>query len=161
MATRQEKVDRSGLVPQVADENVNCHSLGGVQQLLPPVQLGRVRALLPSQELRYGPGGELRLTDVAEVPGEVYGLPLHQAGQQGHVGRLPPSSWQGHTELVEFVPQKLPAVLGLRPPQDSTQERGIETLWGGQPPLDLRHGHLVLGGGGQQRQSARGGAEDV
>lgn len=47
------------------------------------------------------------------------------------------------------------------PPEDAAEQRRVETLRRGQPPLDLAHGHLVLGGGGEQRQSARHAAEHV
>ena len=47
------------------------------------------------------------------------------------------------------------------PPEDSSEERGVEALWGRQPPLDLRHGHFVLGRRAQQREAARHRAEDV
>ena len=45
--------------------------LGGHQEIFPPVDV----TVLPAEELRHWSGGELCLTDVAEVPGEVYGLP--------------------------------------------------------------------------------------
>ena len=132
--------------------------------------------MLSGQELRHLPGGELRLTDVAEVPGEVYGLPLHQAGQQGHVTRLPPPGREGEAEPVQLVPQLLPAVLRLgpgavrvrtetcyplSPPQHSSQQTRVQTLRRRQPPLNLPHRHLVLGGGGQEGEAARDRAEDV
>ena len=47
------------------------------------------------------------------------------------------------------------------PPEDSSEERGVEALWGRQPPLDLRHGHFVLGRRAQQREAPRHRAEDV
>ena len=59
--------------------------------------------------------GELRLTDVSEVPGEVDGLPLHQAGQQGHVTRLPPPGRERQTESVQLVSELLASVLRLCP----------------------------------------------
>ena len=89
-------------------------SLSGHQEIFPPVDV----TVLPAEELRHWSGGELCLTDVAEVPGEVYGLPLHQAGQQGHVTRLPPPGWQRQTESVQLVSQLLPAVLRLGPELD-------------------------------------------
>ena len=91
----------------------------------------------------------------------MYGLPLHQAGQQGHVGRLPSPGWETHPDLVELVPQELPTVLGLGPSEDSTKERGIETFRRRESPLDLRYRDFVLGGGGQEGEAARGGAEDL
>ena len=92
-------------------------SLGGVQQLLPPVQLGGVRGL-PGEVLRHGPGGELRLAHVAEVAREVDSLALHQRGQQRHVGRLPPTGGQGEADPVQLTSQHLTAVLGLGPATD-------------------------------------------
>ena len=47
------------------------------------------------------------------------------------------------------------------PSEDSTKKRSVETLGGRQPPLDLRHGDFVLGGGGEKREPSRRGAEDV
>jgi len=48
-------------------------SLGRQQHVFPRVQLVGVR-VLPVQVLAHGFGGELRLADVAEVPGQVDGL---------------------------------------------------------------------------------------
>ena len=87
------------------------------EQIFPPVDV----AVLPGEELRHLPGRELRLTDVSEVPGEVDGLPLHQAGQQGHVTRLPPPGRQRQTESVQFSSQHFPSVFRLCPPEDSAQ----------------------------------------
>ena len=71
-------------------------SLGGVEDLLPPVTVRGV-GVLPAEVLRHLPGGELSLADVAEVPGQVDGLPLHQGSQQGHVTRLPPPGRKAQT----------------------------------------------------------------
>ena len=73
--------------------------LGGHQEIFPPVDV----TVLPAEELGHWSGGELCLTDVAEVPGEVDGLPLHQAGQQGHVGRLPPPGRECHTQFLQLL----------------------------------------------------------
>ena len=91
----------------------------------------------------------------------MYGLPLHQAGQQGHVGRLPPSGWESHAQLLKFFSQNLSIIFSLGPPEDSTKERSIETLGRRESPLDLRYRDFVLGGGGQEGEAARGGAEDL
>ena len=47
------------------------------------------------------------------------------------------------------------------PSEDPTKEGGVEALGRGEAALDLGYGHLVLGGGRQQRQPARHAAECV
>ena len=47
------------------------------------------------------------------------------------------------------------------PSQDSSEEGRVEALWRRQPPLHLRHRHLVLGRGAEQGQPAGDGAEDL
>ena len=47
------------------------------------------------------------------------------------------------------------------PAQHAAQQRGVETLGRGQPPLHLGDGDLVLGGGGEEGEAARGGAEHL
>ena len=47
------------------------------------------------------------------------------------------------------------------PPEDSPEERCIEAFRRGQPPLDLRHCHLILGGRAEEGEAARHRAEDV
>ena len=54
--------------------------LGGIQNFLSAVALRGV-SVLPAEVLRHLPGRELGLTDVAKVPRQVDGLPLHQARQ--------------------------------------------------------------------------------
>jgi hypothetical protein len=88
-------------------------------------------------------------------------LTFYQAGEKRDIGRLSPSRRQTHPNLVQLVPQHFAPVLGLRPSEDATQKGGVEALWWGQPPLHLRNGDLVLGGGGQEGEAARGRAEDV
>lgn len=47
------------------------------------------------------------------------------------------------------------------PAQDSSEQRGIEALRRGQTSLNLSDRHLVLGGGAEEGQAARDGAEDL
>ena len=47
------------------------------------------------------------------------------------------------------------------PPEDSSEDRGVEAFGRGQPPLDLRHCHLILGGRAEEGEAARHRAEDV
>ena len=129
------------LVQQV--HQLLADEIGLKQELLPPVDLGRV-GLVSTHVLCHLSGRELRLTNVAEVPGEVYGLPLHQAGQQGHVGRLPPPCWQSHPQLVQLLSQNFPIIFSLGSPEDSAQKRGVEALRGREPSLDLGYGDFVF-----------------
>ena len=88
--------------------------LGGEEELPPPGHL--LGALGPRGEVLGDlPGGELGLADVAEVPRQVDRLPLHQARQQGHVGRLPPPRGKLHPDTLQLVTQHLATVLGLGP----------------------------------------------
>ena len=47
------------------------------------------------------------------------------------------------------------------PSKDSSEERGVEAFRRGQPPLHLRHCHLILGGRAEEGEAARHRAEDV
>ena len=47
------------------------------------------------------------------------------------------------------------------PPENSTKQGGIEAFWWREPPLNLCDSDLVLGGGGEQGEPTRDGAEDV
>lgn len=47
------------------------------------------------------------------------------------------------------------------PAQDSAQQRSVEALRGRQAALHLPHSHLVFGGGAEQGQPTRDGAEDL
>lgn len=69
---------------------------------------------------------------------------------------------------LHFSTQHSPVSLGcpraLRsslPAEDSSEERGVETLRGRESPLHLPDGHLVLGSGAEKREAARHGAEDL
>ena len=88
-----------------------CDLLGSHNEVLPPVVVG----VLPAEVLGHLPGGELSLADVAEVPGQVDGLPLHQGSQQGHVTRLSPPGRKAQTQPVKLVPKLLSTILGLCP----------------------------------------------
>ena len=106
-------------------------------------------------------GRELCLTDVAKVSGQVNCFTLYEAGQQGHIAGLPSTRGQGQAQSIQLLPEVLAAILGLGPAENPTQKGGVKALWWGQPPLHLRNGDLVLGGGGEKGEAARGGAEDV
>jgi hypothetical protein len=86
--------------------------LGSVEELLPAVHVRWLR-VLPAEVLCHLPGGELCLADVAKVSGQVDCLTLYQAGQQGHISRLPSTRWQGEADAVKFTAQHLASVLGL------------------------------------------------
>ena len=47
------------------------------------------------------------------------------------------------------------------PSKDSSEERGVEAFRRGQPPLDLRHCHLILGGRAEEGEAPWHRAEDV
>ena len=47
------------------------------------------------------------------------------------------------------------------PPEDPSEEGGVEALWGRQPPLHLRDGDFVLGRRAEEGEAPRHGAEDV
>ncbi len=47
------------------------------------------------------------------------------------------------------------------PPEDSSEQRRVETLGRREPPLHLRHRDFVLGRRAQEREAAGNGAEDV
>ena len=47
------------------------------------------------------------------------------------------------------------------PPEDPSEEGGVEALWGRQPPLHFRDGDFVLGRRAEQGEAPRHGAEDV
>lgn len=51
--------------------------------------------------------------------------------------------------------------LSVLPSQHAPQQGGVEALGRGQSPLHLPYGHLVLGGGAEQRQAARYRAEHL
>ena len=72
-------------------------------------------SLLPAEVLGHLPGGELGLTDVAKVPRQVDRLPLHQAGQQGHIAGLSSPGWQSQPQSVELVSKLLSAILRFCP----------------------------------------------
>ena len=117
--------------------------------------------MLPAEVLCHLLGWKFCLTDIAKVSRQVDCLTLHQAGQQGHIGCLPPACRQRHSKLVQFVPQELATILGLGASENTAKEGGIEALWWREPPLDLSNGHLVLGGGGEEGEAARSRTEDV
>ena len=47
------------------------------------------------------------------------------------------------------------------PPENSTKKGGVEAFRRRESALNLCHCHLVLGGGGEEGEAARGGAEDL
>lgn len=49
----------------------------------------------------------------------------------------------------------------LLPAEDSAQQRSVEALGRGEPPLHLPDGDLILGGGAEQRQAAWHRAENL
>ena len=56
-----------------AERGMNEYSLGGKDELPPPVDV-RVVGVLPAQELAHLPRRELRLAHVPKVPRQMYGL---------------------------------------------------------------------------------------
>ena len=49
----------------------------------------------------------------------------------------------------------------LLPSEDTAEEWSVEALWRGQPPLHLRHRHLVLGRWAEERQPSGDRAEHI
>ena len=115
--------------------------------------------MLPAEVLGHLPGGELGLTDVAKVPRQVDRLPLHQAGQQGHIAGLSSPGWQSQPQSVELVSKLLSAILRFCPEKKvapaylystylpakySAKKRSIKALRRKEAPLYFSDGDLVL-----------------
>ena len=90
-----------------ASKHTICHQLCSEKEILPAIHV----RVLPGEVLRHGPRGELGLTDVAKVPGEMNSLALHQRGQEGHVTSLSPPGRQREAETVQLVSELLTSVL--------------------------------------------------
>ena len=86
-----------------------CHKLGGEKEILPAIHV----RVLPGEILRHGPRGELGLTDISKVPGQVNSLALHKRGQQSDITSLPPPGRQCEAQTIQLVSELLASILGF------------------------------------------------
>lgn len=79
------------------------HSLGSQQHALAAVQFPRV-GVLSAQVLGSCLGRELGLADVAEVPGQMYGLSCGEERQTGELSLQPGAPWSLEPHLEPLTP---------------------------------------------------------